>query len=123
MKNMIENEHKREEEFEPLTINFKIQSNDNPSVYVDGKVDINDEDAEDCDWYYWDGTQYQSNAKIMHDEINIGGATWEQENEIEQFRSDWRDDDMWITDAILQSEEDEQETYVRKSITLIINEE
>lgn len=110
-------------EFEPFTVDFKIQSNKNPSVYVEGKVDINDEDAEDTDWWYWNGTQYQPNAKIHHDDVLISGATWEQENEIEQFRSDWMDDDLWLTDAILQSDEGEEETYVRESITLIINEE
>ena len=112
-----------ETEFEPMTIDFKIQSNKNPSVYVEGKVDINDEDAEDTDWWYWNGTQYQPNAKIHHDDVLISGATWEQENEIEQFRSDWMDDALWLTDAILQSDEGEEETYVRESITLIINEE
>lgn len=112
-----------ETEFEPMTIDFKIQSNKNPSVYVEGKVDINDEEAEDTDWWYWNGTQYQPNAKIHHDDVLISGATWEQENEIEQFRSDWMDDALWLTDAILQSDEGEEETYVRESITLIINEE
>ena len=109
-------------EFEPYTVDFKIQSNKNPSVYIEGKVDINDEEAEDCDWWYWNGTQYQPNAKIHHDDVLISGATYEQENEIEQFRSDWMDDDLWLTDAILQSDEDEYCTYVRENITLIIEE-
>lgn len=99
---------------------FKIVSNKNENVYSEGYVTIN-EDAEDVDWYYWNGNGYQSRLFIHHDEIQITCASFEQENEIEQFRSDLMDDDEWITDVILQSNDDENRTCVRENLTLIIN--
>lgn len=107
--------------FEPIDINFKIVSNKNEQVYVEGYATINDEEAEDVDWYYWNGSGYNNNQIIWHDGVQITGATWEQGNEIAQFESDLVDDNEWITDAILQSNDDENRTYVRKNITLLIN--
>ena len=46
-------ELKDTEEFETIGVEFKIVSNDNENVYIEGYVNINDEEAEDCDWYYW----------------------------------------------------------------------
>lgn len=109
------------EKFEEFDVNFKIISNKNPDVYVEGYVAINDEEAEDVDWYYWNGSGYNNNQIIWHDGVQITGATWEQENEIAQFESDLVDDNEWITDAILQSNDDENRTHVRENVTLIIN--
>lgn len=108
-------------EFESYDVNFKIVSNKNENVYCEGYVTINDEEAEDVDWYFWDGSQYNSQVKVHHDGVKISGATIEQENEIAQFKSDWMEDGIWIDACILQSEYDENRTYVRKDITLIIN--
>lgn len=105
-----------------ITVHFKIVSNKNENVYIEGYVDINDEEAEDVDWYYWNGSGYNNNQIIWHDGVQITGATWEQENEIAQFESDLVDDNEWITDAILQSNDDENRTHVRENVTLIINE-
>ena len=109
-------------DFEEFDVNFKIISNQNEDLYVEGYVTINDEDAEDVDWYYWNGNGYDSQRTIFHDGVQISGATWEQENEIAQFESDLADDCFFIDEVILQSEEDENRTYVREKCTLIINE-
>lgn len=109
------------EKFEEFDVNFKIVSNKNDEIYVEGYVTINDEEAEDTDWYYWNGSGYSLQRVIWHDGVQITGATWEQGNEIAQFESALVDDDEWITDAILQSNDDENGTYVRKNITLLIN--
>lgn len=108
--------------FEPINVNFKIVSNKNDEIYVEGYVTINDEEAEDTDWYYWDGSQYRySQRAILHDGVQITGATWEQENEIAQFEGDLADDGIWIDGAILQSNDDENRTFVRENCTIIIN--
>lgn len=109
-------------EFEAFDVEFKIVSNRNNEVYVEGHVTINDEEAEDVDWYFFDGIQYSSQRKIFHDGIATENNWFEQENEIAQFESDLVDDGIWIDDAILQSDEDENCTYVRENLTLIINE-
>lgn len=109
------------EKFEEFDVNFKIISNKNQDIYVEGYVTINDEEAEDVDWYYWNGSGYNNNQIIWHGGVQITGATWEQENEIAQFESDLVDDNEWITDAILQSNDDENRTHVRENVTLIIN--
>ncbi|MBQ6220064.1 MAG: hypothetical protein IJH63_10005 [Methanobrevibacter sp.] len=109
-------------EFEEFDIYFKITSNKNPNMYVEGYVTINDEEATDVDWYYWKGSGYESQRVILHDEVQINGATFEQENEIWEFESDLVDDDEWITNIILQSNDDENRTYVRENLTLLINE-
>lgn len=109
-------------EFEEFDVSFKIVSNKNENVYCEGYVTINDEEAEDVDWYYWTGNGYDSRPYYHHDAEQITGLTREQSNEIDEFINDYMDDALWIDDAILQSEEDEDRTYVRKNCTLIINE-
>ena len=83
---------KMKKEFEEFNVDFKIISNKNDEVYIEGYVTINDEEAEDVDWYYWNGSGYNNNMIIWHDGVQISGSTFEQENEIEQFRSDLIDD-------------------------------
>ena len=109
-------------EFEEFDVSFKIVSNKNENVYCEGYVTINDEDAEDVDWYYWTGNGYDSRPYYHHDSEQITGLTQEQSNEIDEFINDYMDDALWIDDAILQSDDDENGTYVRKNCTLIINE-
>ena len=113
---------KMKKEFEEFNVDFKIISNKNDEVYIEGYVTINDEEAEDVDWYYWNGSGYNNNMIIWHDGVQISGSTFEQENEIEQFRSDLIDDNEWITDVILQSNENENYTFKRENLTLVINE-
>lgn len=108
--------------FESFDVSFKIVSNRNEEVYVEGYVTINDSEAEDVDWYFWNGTGYQSRRFLFHDGISIKGSTIEQENELAQFESDLSDEGIWIDDVILQSDADENRTHVRKNCTLIINE-
>lgn len=108
--------------FEEFDISFKVVSNRNPDVHIEGYVTINDEKAEDVDWYFWNGTGYQSMRFIFHDGISIKGSTIEQENELAQFESDLSDEGIWIDDVILQSDDTENRTYVRENLTLIINE-
>lgn len=109
-------------DFESFDVHFKVISNRNEEIYVEGYVTINDEEAEDADWYFWQGSQYGNQRKIHHDGIEITGATVEQENEIAQFESDLADDGIWIDDCILQSDDDENKTHARENLTLIINE-
>lgn len=108
--------------FEQIRVDFKIVSNRNDEVYTEGYVEINDAEAEDVDWYYWNGSGYDSHRIIWHDGIEITGATVEQENEIAEFESDLMDEVDWTTDVILQSDDDENRTYVRENLTIIINE-
>lgn len=110
--------------FEPIRIDFKIVSNRNPEVYTDGYVEINDAEAEDCDWYYYDA-QGMPNTQffVEHDGVDgFKGATDKQQWEVEQFRVDYGEDAFWIDECILQSDYDENRTYVRENLTLIINE-
>lgn len=102
-------------------IYFRIQSNKNENVYCNGYVTIHDEEAEDVDWYYWTGNGYQSHIFCHHDEEKITGRTTKQNAEIDEFINDYMEDALWIDTAILQSNEDENRTYVRENCTLIIN--
>lgn len=110
--------------FEEFDIEFKIVSNKNENVYVEGYVTINDEEGEDVDWYYYDAQGFATPQMfIEHNGVDgFKGATEEQKWEVEQFRADYGEDAFWIDTAILQSNEDENRTYVRENCTLIINE-
>lgn len=108
---------------ESFDVNFKIVSNRNKEVYIRGYVTINDEKGEDVDWYYYNASGFPDTQMfIEHEGVKITGATDEQKNEVEQLRNDYFEDAFWIDNAILQSEEDENRTYVRANCTLIINE-
>ena len=109
------------EEFEEFDVNFKIVSNKNENVYCEGYVTINDEEAEDVVWYYWTGNGYQSRPNYHHNKEEITGLTDIQNNEIDTFRVDYSNDALWIDTCILQSEEDENRTFVRENCTIIIN--
>lgn len=110
--------------FEEFDIEFKIVSNKNENVYVEGYVTINDEEGEDVDWYYYDAQGFATPQMfIEHNGVDgFKGATEEQKWEVEQFRADYGEDAFWIDTAILQSNEAENRTYVRENCTLIINE-
>ena len=105
------------------TVNFKIQSNRNKEVYVEGFVEIHDDLAEDVDWFYYDAQGFPTPQMfIEHDGVDgFKGATGEQVWEVEQFRGDYGQDAFWIDTCILQSTEEENRTYVRENCTLIIN--
>ena len=110
--------------FEQIRVDFKIVSNRNSEVYVEGYVTINDAEAEDVDWYYYDA-QGMATPQIFieHDGVDgFKGATDKQQWEVEQFRADYSDDSFWIDEVILQSDDDENKTHVRENLTLIINE-
>ena len=108
--------------FESFDVTFKIISNRNNEVYVEGYVTINDEEAEDVDWYYYNGQGFPTTQMfIEHDGVKISGATDQQRWEVEQFRGDYGQDEYWIDNCILQSDAEENRTYVRENVTLIIN--
>ena len=110
--------------FEQIRIDFKIVSNRTPEVYTEGYVEINDAEAEDCDWYYYDA-QGMPNTQffVEHNGVDgFKGATDKQKWEVEQFRVDYAEEDWWMTQAILECDEDENRTYVRENLTIIINE-
>ena len=73
------------------------------------------------DWYYWTGNGYQSRPFYHHNKEEITGLTDIQNNEIDTFRVDYSNDALWIDTCILQSEEDENRTFVRENCTIIIN--
>jgi len=120
----LEEEDDSSNSFEAFDVSFKVVSNRNHNVYVEGYVTINDENAEDVDWYYLDAQGIPQNQMFVeHDGVDgFAGATDEQEWEVEQFRSDYGEDAFWIDNCILQSDADENRTHVRKNCTLIINE-
>lgn len=107
--------------FEEFDINFKILSN-KYDISVEGYVTINDEDGENVDWHYWNGNGYQSRPFYHHDGEKITGLTGEQNNEIDEFIKNYSDDSLWIDTMIVQSNENENRTFVRENCTLIINE-
>ena len=111
-------------EFESYDVEFKIVSNRNEEVYVEGYVTINDAEAEDVDWYYYDAQgMATSQMFVEHDGVDgFKGATDKQKWEVEQFRVDYGEDAFWIDEVILQSDDDENKTHVRENLTLIINE-
>ena len=104
-----------------ININFKIVSNKNKNVYCEGYVNINDEEGEDTEWYYWTGNGYQQRPFYHHNEEEITGLTDIQNNEIDTFKIDYMNDALWIDTCILQSEEDENKKYIRENCTVIIN--
>ena len=110
--------------FEPIRVDFKIVSNRNDEVYIEGYVNINDAEAEDVDWYYYDAQgMATSQMFVEHNGVDgFKGATDKQKWEVEQFRGDYGEDAFWIDEVILQSDEDENKTHVRENLTLIINE-
>ena len=107
------------------TIDFKIISNENDNIYQHGYVEVPDDVEELPDWFYYNQEGLtQPRVFTHHDEIGLTqiGATAEQEAELESF---WRalDDELdFIDDAILTADEDENRTYVRENLTIIINE-
>ena len=107
-----------------ITVHFKIVSNKNENVYIEGYVDINDEEAEDVEWYYYDAQGFATQHMFVeHNQVDgFKGPTYEQQVEIDTFRDDYAADALWIDECILQSEEDENRTYLRENCTLIINE-
>ncbi len=112
-----------DDDFEEIRVDFKIISNKNENIYCEGYVEINDEEAEDVDWYYYDAQGFATpHMFIEHTEVDgFKGATPKQEMEIEQFKTDYLDDSLWIDTCILQSTEDENQTFIRENCTLIIN--
>lgn len=107
-------------------INFKIVSNENEEVYIEGYVNIPSDECEDeeIDWYYFDSQGFATPQMfIEHDGVDgFKGATDRQKEEIRQFLIDYREDSFWINTVICQSNEDENRTHVRENVTLIINE-
>ncbi len=104
-------------------INFEIISNRNKEIYSIGYIEIpsNDEfQDEEVEWYFYNDTGVQSRWFTHHDGVGLS-PTEEQNNEIDQFMSDYDEDSEWIDTVIIQSEEEENKTYVRENITLIIN--
>ena len=110
--------------FEPFDVDFKVVSNKNPNIYVKGYVTINGEEDEDIDWYFYNGQGFITRYMFIEHEGVDGfkGATEEQKWEVEEFRQNYGKDSFWIDTCIAQSEEYENRTYVRKDVTLIINE-
>ena len=105
------------------TVYFKILWNKNKNVYCEGYVDIPSDECEDeeIDWYYWTNNGYQLGMPFYwHDEEEITGMTDKQNNEINCFYNDYMEDALWIDTTIIQSNENDKNTFVREKCTLII---
>ena len=90
------------------TIDFKIIYNKNNEVYQTGFVEVPDDIEEECEWFYYNQSGMTQPRMFTHHEgigISQIGATFEQEDEV-----------------IVTSEEDENATYTRGDITIVINE-
>ena len=107
------------------TINFKIIYNKNDDIYQEGYVEVPEDIEELPDWFYYDQNGFaQPRVFTNHDGIGLTqvGATTEQLNELDVFYKAVNDEVDFIDDAILTADEDENRTYVRENLTLIINE-
>ena len=108
------------------TINFKIISNKNENIYQYGYVEVPEDVEEMPEWFYYDQNGFAiPRVFTHHDEIGLTqiGATDEQASDVDEFnRIIFADDIDFINDSILNAEEYENRTYVRKDVTLIINE-
>lgn len=106
------------------TIKFKIISNENKKIYQEGYVEVPEAVEEIPEWFYYDQNGFAiPRVFTHHDEIGITqiGATDEQEADIEEFNRIIMDEIDFINDAILNAEEDENRTYIRNDITIIVN--
>lgn len=106
------------------TINFKIISNKNENIYQEGYVEVPEDVEEMPEWFYYDQNGFAiPRAFTHHDEIGLTqiGATDEQASDIEEFNRVIMDEIDFINDAILTADEDENRTYVRNDITIIVN--
>ena len=104
------------------TINFKITSKKNKEVYQEGYVEIPDDIEESEDWFYYNQSgMVQPRPFTHHDGVRIH-QSFGQENEIDRFielvHYEYVD---WVNDVILNSEEDEHETYEKGNLKIIIN--
>lgn len=106
------------------TINFEIIANKNENVYQKGYVEVPEDVEEMPEWFYYDQNGFAiPRVFTNHDEIGINqiSATDEQESDIEEFNKAIMNEIDFINDAILNAEENENRTYVRKDITIIVN--
>lgn len=100
------------------TIYFKIKSEKNPDVFISGYVDINDENAEDVDWYFnnKDGVP-TPHVFIEHLGVDgFKGATMEQEFEIDEFKNIYIENIDVIDDIVLQSNDGDKFTLKRNGL-------
>ena len=104
------------------TINFKIIYNENEDIYQVGYVEVPDDIEEESDWFYYDQNGFAQPRVFTHHEGVELTATPEQIAEIEKFNEIIYVDEVdWVNDVILTAEEDENHTYVRNDITIIVN--
>ena len=100
---------------EEKTIYFVVKFEKNPNVLISGYVDINDELAEDVDWYFYDRNGMPSPQRfIEHLGIDgFKGATQEQEFEVDEFDNLYCSEIGVVNDIILQCKETEKYTVER----------
>lgn len=108
-----------------VTIEYSVKLESNPSVYIDGYVQRNDELGEDCDWYSNDnqGVAQYNRAIINHDGIDwFKGVTYEQDSEIDTLQNTYQENFGEIADIILQCDFEDifYEPYQTKRYGLII---
>ena len=66
------------------TIYFKIE---NENCEEKGYVEIYDDDEYIPEFYYWNNTGYQCQEIVEHKREEITGLTYEQYNDIEEFKT------------------------------------
>lgn len=103
------------------TINFEIIANKNENVYQKGYIEIPEDIEQTPEWFYYNQNGFAiPRVFTHHDDVELT-ATDEQIAEVEEFNEAIMDEIDFINDAILTADEDENRTYVRNDITIIVN--
>jgi hypothetical protein len=103
------------------TIKFEIIANENKNVYQKGYVEVPEDIEEMPEWFYYDQQGFAiPRVFTHHDDVELT-ATDEQASDVDEFNITIADEIDFINDAILNAEEDENRTYVRNDITIIVN--
>lgn len=101
------------------TVYFKISKN---GVFIEGYVNINDDEATDVDYYFFDQVGMEQLHPFYHcpelvytvDELNY---------KIDNFKNDYQINYSEIWDCILQSKENEHGVYHKFGFEIIVNED
>ena len=107
------------------TIRFEIIYAKNHNIHQNGYVEVPDDESEEVEWFYYNQEGFEQPREFTHhDSIGITqiGATDEQQAEIDRFLELVNVDLVdWVTDTIVISEEDENETYFKGNLIIHIN--
>lgn len=106
------------------TIEFKITYAKNENIYEKGYCEIPYDAEENAEYFFYNQNGFtQSTRFIHHDEIGLtqNGATYEQESEIDNFKLELYEHNIFIDEVIQFAEEDENRTYIKGDLIITIN--